>query len=82
MYIIQETHLKGDFIKTLPKGATMIHHGPMRQLRGARAGVNIILSSTLAEGWKKGGHIIEKGGETIGETARLLREDIEIEATN
>jgi len=54
----------------------------MRQPRVARGGVTIILSSALMEGWKKGGHIIKKGGEMIGVTTRLLRVDIKIKAAN
>jgi len=27
-YLIAETHLEGNFIKYLPKGQIIIHHGP------------------------------------------------------
>ena len=30
-YMLQETHLKGDFITYLLKGQLMIHHGPESQ---------------------------------------------------
>jgi len=38
----------------------MIHHGPTRQPRGARGGVTIIVSGTLAEGGKKEGTHLRK----------------------
>jgi len=30
-FMIQETHLKGDYIKILPRDFMMIHHGPKLQ---------------------------------------------------
>jgi len=42
-YIIQETHLEGDFRKYLTGDKIMIHHGPSIQPRGAREGAAIIL---------------------------------------
>ena len=39
-YIIQETHLTGDFERALPREMTMIHHGPdIQPSRGAKKGV-------------------------------------------
>jgi len=77
-YIIQETHLEGNFMKYLTGDKIMIHHGPSIQPRGARGGVAIILSSNLTEGWKEGGYVVKRGGETIGGTTRLMRVDIKI----
>ena len=33
MYIIQETHLEGDYKKMLNNGYIMVHHGPTQQPR-------------------------------------------------
>jgi len=59
----------------------MIHRGPTIQLRGARGGVAIILLNTLTEEWKKGGHIIKRGGEMVGRTTRQIRDNIKIRDT-
>ena len=65
-------------MKYLAGDKIMIHHGPSIQPRGARGGVAIILSNDLTEGWKKGEHIVKRGGETMGGTTRLIRVDIKI----
>ena len=65
-------------MKYLAGDKIMIHHGPSIQPRGARGGVAIILSSNLTVGWKEGGYIVKRGGETIGGTTRLMRVDIKI----
>ena len=64
-YIIQETHLLGDYTTTLPKGNILIHHGPETQpTRGAKGGVGIILSKDLVYlGIKSQSKIIH--GETL-----------------
>ena len=39
-YIIQETHLEGDYTKILNNGDIMVHHRPTQQPRnGAKGGV-------------------------------------------
>jgi hypothetical protein len=43
-YLIQETHLAGDFTMQISGGHTIIHHGPEAQpTNGAKGGVAIIL---------------------------------------
>jgi len=77
--MLQETHLPGDFIMYLPKGQPMIHHSPKSQPnQGAKGGIAIILCPKMMESWKRGGIIIRQGGETAGETTRLLSVDIKI----
>jgi len=66
-------HLEGEFVKYITGDRTMIHHGSSIQQRGARVGATIILSNNPTEGWKKGGHAIERGGKTMGGTTRLIR---------
>ena len=79
VYMLQETHLAGDFTSILPKGQLMIHHGPESQpTHGAKGGVAIILSPEMTENWKRGGSIIRRGGLLAGETTRLLGIDVEI----
>ena len=49
-FMIQETHLEGNYIKILPRDFMMIHHGPESQpCRGAKGGVAIILSPGMSE---------------------------------
>ena len=63
-YIIQETHLSGDYTTILPKKNVFIHHGPETQpTKGAKGGVRIILSKahvSVDKKWKQtntwGGH--------------------------
>jgi len=56
----------------------MIHHGPSIQPRGARGGIAIILSNNLTEGWKEGGYIVKRGGETMGGTTRLIESTLRL----
>ena len=43
-FLIQEMHLEGDYMKQLPGGKILIHHGPETQPKqGAKGGVAIIL---------------------------------------
>lgn len=55
-YLIQETHLAGDF-EQLIYDYYLIHHGPETQpTNGAKGGVaTIVLSPELAEAWKNSG---------------------------
>ncbi len=53
-YIIQETHLEGEFEKKILNDFLFIHHGPPKQPpQGAKGGIGIILSPELAYQWKK-----------------------------
>ena len=64
-YLIQETHLAGDFEKILLLDHYFIHHGPEYQpANGAKGGVAIILSPDLAFQWKTSGSAkkISRGG--------------------
>ena len=70
-YLI-ETHLEGNFIKYLPKGQIMIHHGPEKQLKqGAKGGVAIILSPKFKQGWKQHGNIVTYGGTAVKSLVKL-----------
>ena len=74
-YLIQETHLPGDFEKILLLDYYLIHHGPEHQpASGAKGGVAIILSPDLAVQWKTSGTAKKKirGGPSIGNTTRAL----------
>jgi hypothetical protein len=74
-YLIQETHLPGDFEKILLLDYYLIHHGPEHQpASGAKGGVAIILSADLAVQWKTSGTAkkIIRGGPSIGNTTRAL----------
>jgi hypothetical protein len=52
-YLLQETHLAGDFKKYLMFGYYLIHHGPeVQPTSGAKGGVAIILSPHLTTAWK------------------------------
>ena len=54
-------HLEGELIKSLPGDKLTIHHDHEVRPQGPRGGVAIILlSSLLAEGWKKGGNHNQK----------------------
>ena len=82
-YLIQETHLQGDYTQIIGAGYKFIHHGPERQpTRGAKGGIGIILSKEWAKGEKKGGNIVRQGGIEAGETTRLLSMDVELETHN
>jgi hypothetical protein len=85
VYLIQETHLVGDFEKTLIDNFFMIHRGPEEQpLRGAKGGVAIVLSPELADLWKssKKKQKIARGGTTIGDTTRILSISIRFKTNN
>ena len=78
-YMLQEMHLEGNFIKTLPTGHFLIHHGPnMQSCQDAKGGIVIILSPEMAENLKRGGSIIQHGGTTFSKTTRLLSIDVEL----
>ena len=65
-------HLKGDFVKILPKGQLFIHHGPNDQPRqGANGGVAIILSPEMGTNWRNGGSV-RKRETTVGDMTRLM----------
>ena len=82
-YIIQETHLAGDYATILPQGNIFIHHGPKTQpLRGAKGGVAIVLSEELGTLWKKNGSKVLRGGPSIGATTRYMRVDVKLKLTN
>ena len=84
-YLIQETHLAGDFEKFLINDYYIIHHGPETQpVNGKRGGVAIFLSPDLHLQWKlsgKGKKII-KGGTTVGDTTRILSISMRFELTS
>ena len=74
-YLIQETHLAGDFEKILIDNYCLIHHGPESQpINGKRGGVAIILSPSLHLQWKtsRKAKKILRGGLSTGETTRFL----------
>jgi len=74
-YLIQETHLAGDFEKYLINGYYIIHHGPETQpINGAKGGVAIILSPQMTYHWKISNRAKKKftGGISVGNTTRLL----------
>ena len=85
-YIIQETHLPGDFEKRLINDHYIIHHGPEKQSNdGAKGGVAIILSPQMALQWKTTNIKENKkivGGISFCNTTRLLSIIIKIETTN
>ena len=56
-YIIQETHLEGDYVKYVAGDKIMVQNGLLIQPRGGAA---IILLNNLTEGWKKGEQIIKE----------------------
>jgi len=58
-YIIQETHVEGDYPKILNNGYVMVHHGPTQLLRnGAKGGVAIILSREFDKGRRRTGNTL------------------------
>jgi hypothetical protein len=74
-YLIQETHLAGDFDKYLMFDYYLIHHGPeVQPANGAKGGVAIILTPDLTTIWKASGKAKKciKGGLSIGNTTRFL----------
>ena len=80
-YLIQETHLAGDFEKFLLLDYYLILHGPENQpSNGAEGGVAIILSPDMHRQWKQSGKAkkIFKGGSTIGNTTRILSINIRL----
>jgi hypothetical protein len=53
-YLIQETHLSGDFKKTIIEDYYLIHHGPQNQpTNGAKGGVAIILFPRISHPMEK-----------------------------
>ena len=51
-YMLQETHLEGDFITYLQKGQLVINHGPESQPKqSTKEGIAIIVSPVMAENW-------------------------------
>ena len=78
-FIIQEMHLKGDFVKILPKGQLFIHHGPnIQPHQGAKRGVMIILSPEMGTNWRDEGSVIRNGETTVGDMRRLRSIDVQI----
>jgi hypothetical protein len=74
-YLIQETHLAGDFEKHIMFDYYVIHHGPETQpSNGAKEGVAVILSPDLASVWKNSGKTKKciRGGTSVGNTTRFL----------
>ena len=74
-YLIQETHLAGNFEKLLINDFYFIHHGPETQpTHGKNGGVAIILSPELHLQWKLSGRAkkIFRGGPSVGNTTRFL----------
>jgi len=55
-YMLQEMHLEGNFIKILPLGHFLIHHGPNMQPH--QRSIAIILLPEMVENWKRGANII------------------------
>ena len=81
-YLIQETHLSGDFEKFIIDNYYFIHHGPEAQpTKGAKGGVAIILSPELHSLWQSSGKAkkIIRGGILAGETTRILSVSMKIE---
>jgi len=84
-YLIQETHLAGDFEKFLINDFYFIHHGPESQpANGKRGGVAIILSPDMHRQWKQSGKAkkVFKGGPSIGNTTRILSVNIRFELSS
>jgi exonuclease III len=83
-YLIQETHLAGDFEKLIMFDYYLIHHGPeIQPSNGAKGGVAIILSPDLASVWKnsgKGKRCI-RGGMSVGNTTRFLSVNLRFETS-
>jgi len=78
-FLIQEMHLEGDYMKQLPEGKILIHHGPeIQPSQGAKGRVAIILLAEMEEAWKRTGMKVRKGGTMIGKTTRLLGVDVEV----
>ena len=74
-------HLEGNFIKYLPKGQIMIHHGPKKQPKqGAKGGVAIILSPKFEQGWKQHGNIITYGEISIGKTTCYMEVQVVVKS--
>ena len=81
-YLIQETHLSGDFEKFIIDNYYLIHHGPEAQpTNGAKGGVAIILSPELHTQWQSSGKAkkIIRGGILAGETTRILSVSMKLE---
>ena len=76
-YLIQETHLAGNFTMQISGGHTIIHHGPDSQpANGAKGGVAIILCPEWYHYWQKSGSIQKR--IPAADTARLLAIDLKI----
>lgn len=75
-YLIQETHLVGDFEKHIMFDYYVIHHGPETQPpNGAKGGVALILSYDLTNVWKtsrKAKQCIRGGGKSVSNTTIFL----------
>jgi hypothetical protein len=74
-YLVHETHLAGDFKKTLIFNYYLIHHGPKIQpSNGAKGDVAIILSPELTTAWKISGKTKKciKSGLSTDNTTRFL----------
>jgi hypothetical protein len=83
-YLVQETHLAGDFKKHLTFDYYIIHHGPESQpLNEANKGVAIVLSQELVTAWKLNGKSKKciKGGMSTGNTTRFLSINIKLRPT-
>jgi hypothetical protein len=83
-YLVQETHLAGDFEKTLISDYYLIHHGPETQpSNGAKGGVAIILSPDLTTTWKASGKAKKclKSGPSVGNTTRFLSVNLRLGPT-
>jgi len=80
-YLIQETHLAGDFTMQISGGHTIIHHGPDSQpTSGAKGGVAIILCPEWYHYWQKSGSIQKR--IPAADTARLLAIELKIPTQN
>ena len=78
-YILQETHLEGDYTKTMNNCFLIIHHSPPRQPKnGAKGGVVIIMSKKFDKEWRKAGNKTRLGGVAAGNTTRVLAIDVHL----
>ena len=80
-YLIQETHLAGNFTMQISGGHTIIHHGPDSQPTSvAKGGVAIILCPEWYHYWQKSGSIQKR--IPAADTARLLAIELKIPTQN
>lgn len=78
-FLIQETHLAGDYTREISNNYLLIHHGPeIQPTRGAKGGAAITLSENWIDLWRKDGCIIRIGPPTNEDTTRLLAINIPI----